>query len=156
MTAKKDRVSSSWQKGRGRGRERLPQSEASKVAEGAATEPSRPPPLPPAFPPPDELWSLLDNHSSPLRSSRARVTLGISPGHHQDWAGENGHRHLPGAESYSSCLCLRWATWEGSGPHNHQALSPPPVHIWTSVWGAHSPDGELFGPERDSMGETSE
>lgn len=104
MTAKKDRVSSSWQKGRGRGRETLPQSEASKVAEGATTEPSRPPPLPSALLHPDELWPLLGNSSSPLRSSRARVALGISPGYQQDWAGENGHRHLPGAESYSSYL----------------------------------------------------
>ena len=45
-TAKEDQVSSSWQKGRGRGQERLPQSEASKAAERVFTEPSSPPPPP--------------------------------------------------------------------------------------------------------------
>lgn len=91
MTAKKDQVSSSWKKGRGRGRETLPQSEASKVAKGATREPSRPPPLPPALPHPDELWPLLGNSSSPPEvfkgpsgpGDKSRVSSGLGWG---EWA----------------------------------------------------------------------
>lgn len=71
-----------------------------------------------------------------------------SVGGHQDW---RGHKGLPGANSYSSLLCLTWATWEGSGLNSHQA--PSPQCIFRTLCGTHSPKGELFGSRMEISGE---
>lgn len=70
--------------------------------------------------------------SLPQRPLRTKVALGRSPGCHQVNMGGSAHKSLPGAESWSSFLFLRWATSVGSGPNSPQSPFPP-VHIEMSV-----------------------